>query len=444
MSAPHPVPEPVFLDHACGDDTGMQIPAHAAALEAGGAAWLTAAFRRFGAIGADNAVVRVVRFDRCPGGSTGAKYLLDVAWERPDPALHAALFVKFSRDFEDCRRDHPGRYEMAAEAPFMALARAPGFPVAVAAPYFADYEMATGTGLVITARVPFGEEGIEPHRAKTLDFLTLDDPLPHYRATLTALARLAGAHKAGGLAPDIDARFPFDPVAGSADPIRHGRAALEAEIDHARTFVQRCPQHFPERVRDSAFLDRLRGEALMVQENEAAIRRFLVHDPAMIALNHWNAHIDNAFFWKDEANAELRCGLIDWGRVGQITMGAALWGALSAAHHDIWDRHLDELLGLFVEEYRSAGGSALTVAALEEHLLVHIGAMGVARVFAFPEIVSFRFPGIFEASGPRDPALLAIEPARNCLHVLTVFLKLWEARDIGGCIARILDGKSGA
>ena len=436
MSAPHPIPEPVTLDRVVGDDTGLVIPAHADALAEGGAAWLTDAFRRFGSLAADNAVARIVRFERCPGGSTGAKYLLDVEWARADPGLTPALFVKFSRDFTDRRRDHPGRYEMAAEAPFMALARQPGFPVAVAEPYFADYEMASGTGLVVTARVPFGEGAIEPHRAKTLDFQTLDDPLPYYRATVTALARLAGAHKSGRLSPEIERRFPFDPVAGSADPIRCDRAGLHAELEQTRAFVTRCPQHFPARVREAAFLDRLGREAQAIREKEAVIRAFLIGDPAMIALNHWNAHIDNAFFWHE--GEALRCGLIDWGRVGQITLGSALWGALSAAHHDVWDLHLDELLGLFVEEYRLAGGPAITAEALEQHLLVHIGAMGTARVLAFPEIVAFRFPGIAEASGPRDPALLAIEPARNCLHVLTVFLKLWEARDIGGRVGRIV------
>lgn len=297
MSAPHPIPEPVTLDRVVGDDTGLVIPAHADALAEGGAAWLTEAFRRFGSLAADNAVARIVRFERCPGGSTGAKYLLDVEWARANPGLTPALFVKFSRDFTDRRRDHPGRYEMAAEAPFMALARQPGFPVAVAEPYFADYEMASGTGLVVTARVPFGEGAIEPHRAKTLDFQTLDDPLPYYRATVTALARLAGAHKSGRLSPEIERRFPFDPVAGSADPIRCDRAGLHAELEQTRAFVTRCPQHFPARVREAAFLDRLGREAQAIREKEAVIRAFLIGDPAMIALNHWNAHIDNAFFW---------------------------------------------------------------------------------------------------------------------------------------------------
>ena len=439
MSIPQPVPEPVALDRAPGDVTGLLIPAHGEALLEDGAAWLTGAFRRFGSLAPDNAVARIVRLERCPGGSTGAKFLLDVEYRHADPGLHTALFVKFSRDFADRRRDHPGRYEMADEVPLMRLARRPGFPVAVAVPYFADYQSATGTGIVITERVAFGQQSggrlIEPHRPKTLDFQTTDDPLPYYKATVTALARMAAAHKAGRIAPDVEALFPWNPATGSADPIRQGLDGLETEIAFSRDFVERCPQHFPDRVRTPAFLDRLRREALLVREREGAIQAWLTGNRAMIALNHWNSHIDNAFFWSE--GEDLRCGLIDWGRAGQITFGAALWGGLSAAHHDVWDFHLDELLGLFVEEYRSGGGPAITAEALENHLMVHIATMGVARVFAFPEIIAFRLPSVYEASGPRDPAVLAIEPARNCLHVFTVFLKLWESRGLGDRVARL-------
>lgn len=436
QSIPQPFPEPVVVDRVPGDETGIVIPAHGEALREDGAAWLTAAFRRFGSLSLDNAVARIVRLERCPGGSTGAKFFLDVEYEKPGAALHTALFVKFSRDFDDRRRDHPGRYEMASEVPFMELARSPDFPIDVAAPYFADYQMETGTGIVITERVAFGEGRIEPHRTKCLDFRTMDDPLPYYRATVTALARLAAAHKSGRLSDDVEERFPWDPVAGSADPIRHSRAELKVELDHCRDFVLRCPQHFPEEVRSAAFLDRMRRDALLIRENEAPIQRYLTGDPAMIALDHWNAHIDNCFFWRE--GAELHCGLIDWGRVGQITFGSALWGGLSAAHHDIWDRHLDELLCIFVEEYRRGGGAAITVEALENHLMVHIAAMGVARVLAFPEIIEFRLQAIADTSGPQDSAILAIEPARNCLHVLTVFLKLWERRDFGARVRALL------
>lgn len=441
-----PAAPDAILDHVRGDATGLPIPTHAEAFAADGAAFLTRAFHAFGSLPADNAVARIAGLEPCPGGSTGAKLFLSVEYARSDPALHTALFVKFSRDFADPRRDWQ-RTEMKSEVPFMALSRLPGFPIRVPAAYFADYHDESGTGLVVTEQVPYGRDGIEPHRRKCLDHLTMPEraggPLPYYRAVVTALARLAGAHKSGRLAPDIDARFPFDPVAGSADPIRYSPEELEAELARCADFARRCPRLLPEDV-GAAFSARLAEDARAVRAHEAAIQRFLVGNPDMIALCHWNAHIDNCFFSPGEDGAPV-CGLIDWGRVGQITLGSVLWGALSAAHHDIWDLHLDELLALFVREYHASGGPLLTVAALEEHLSLHMAAMGVARVLAFPEIIEFRLPRCVEASGPYDPMFepVAVDAARNCRQVYVNLLQYWRRRDFGGAVERLVGGWGG-
>src|SRR5690606_19607093 len=145
------------------------------------------------------------------------------------PGLHNELFVKFSRDFTDPLRDWQ-RHEMEPEVRFAALSRRPGFPVSVPTAYFADFEPDSGTGLIITQRDFFGEGGIEPHRGKCLDHLTLGDPLPYYRSIVTALARLAAAHKSGRLSADIEARFPFDPANGSADPLHFDSGRLRKRL----------------------------------------------------------------------------------------------------------------------------------------------------------------------------------------------------------------------
>ena len=425
------------LDFVTGDATGMVIPAHLDALMAAGAPFLTQAFQRFGALAHDNAVTRIAAVEPCSGGSTGQKFFLTLDYARPESGLERTLFLKFSRDFDDDRRDWQ-RTEMAGEARFVALSRQSGFPIRVPAGYFADYHADSGTGVVITECVAYGQGAIEPHRRKCLDWQTMADPLPYYRATVTALARLAGAHKSGALASDIEARFPWDAVTGSADLIAYSAAELDAELDRCAAFGRDCPRLMPPEVRDPAFLARLRNEAHLIRENEAKIRAFLVADPAMIALNHWNSHIDNCWFWRDDAG--LHCGLIDWGRVGQITFGSALWGGLSAAHHDIWDHHLDSLLALFLDEYAAHGGPRLALADLKRHLALHMAAMGVARVLAFPEIIRFRLPECTEAEGARDPMFWpdAADPARNCLSVYTVFLKHWQREDFGGLVRELI------
>ncbi|HEX7872565.1 MAG TPA: hypothetical protein VF475_06625 [Sphingobium sp.] len=428
--------EPVRVDHVRGDATGLTIPAHIAAFRAMGTDFLTSAFRTFGAIAPDNAVTAIRLLEPCSGGSTGDKFYLTVDYARAEAGLHHELFLKFSRDFTDARRDWQ-RTEMDSEARFVALSRLPGFPIRVPTGYFADYEAATGTGVVITERIAFGQPPIEPHRRKCLDHETMTDPLPYYRTSVAALARLAAAHKAGALAPDIAARFPWDAVAGSADPIRYDATGLDAELDHCFAFADAAPQLLPEALRSADFRAQMRRDAHRIREQEGAVQRTLTGNPDLIALCHWNAHIDNLWFWRDDRDA-LHCGLIDWGRVGQISFGSALWGGLSAAHGVIWERHLPELLALFVEEYRSHGGPVLTVEALEDHLTLHMAAMGVARVLAFPEIIRFRLPDCVNASGPHDPMFRDVDPARNCLQVYTNFLTYWRQRDFGACLDRML------
>ena len=83
--------------------------------------------------------------------------------------LHTELFVKFSRDFDDPVRDR-GRTQMESEVKFASSSLAPGFPIAVPRTLFADYHRATGTGILISQRIAFGANGIEPQYHKCLDY----------------------------------------------------------------------------------------------------------------------------------------------------------------------------------------------------------------------------------------------------------------------------------
>jgi hypothetical protein len=58
----------------------------------------------------------------------------------------------------------------------------------------------------------------------------------------------------------------------------------------------------------------------------------------------------NAWFWRDPRGG-LECGLLDWGRAGQMNVASALYGSLSGGEPDIWNDHLDALLTLFAEEF---------------------------------------------------------------------------------------------
>ena len=173
---------------ATGDRVGVPFPADPAALRDGGPRFLTEAFRASGVLAGDDIVTAITDFRQVAGGSTGRKVVLSVSYDKRAPALPTELFVKFSRDFDNPTRDR-GRTQMEPEVRLASLSRAPGFPIAVPSVLFGDYQRQTGTGILITERIQFGDNGIERQYHKCLDY-EMPEPLEHYRALLSALARL--------------------------------------------------------------------------------------------------------------------------------------------------------------------------------------------------------------------------------------------------------------
>lgn len=424
------------IDLAQGDATGIAIPAHPDALREAGPEFLTKAFRAFGSISADNAVARIVASAPCSDGNSGDKLFLTLAYDRPDPALDTELFVKFSRDFADTFRDRR-RYELEAEVRLAALSRHAAFPVAVAKPYFADFNHETGTGILITQRVPFGTDGVEPLCEKCMDH-DLANPLEHYRATVTALAKLAAAQQSGRLSPEVDELFPWDAEAAIADlPIAWDEAGLRGAVARIREFVSGSPQLFPAAVAAPAFLDRLEAEALRLLRHQADIRRFLYTDPRFVALAHWNTNIDNAWFWRD-AEGVLQAGLLDWGMVRRMNVGLSIWGGLSAAGPDMLEDGLEELMSLYASVLAAEGGAVIVPEELGVHFDLSLVLVGFAMMMDLPALVQARLPEAANASGPRDPLIRSDPVVRGFLYVATNFLNLWARRDFVASLERAL------
>ena len=72
------------------------------------------------------------------------------------------------------------------------------FPIPVPKCFYADIAQDTQTGIIITERIPYGQGAVEPHHPKCMDQI-LPDPLAHYSALVSNLARLSGTHKSGRL-----------------------------------------------------------------------------------------------------------------------------------------------------------------------------------------------------------------------------------------------------
>ncbi|OBK69668.1 hypothetical protein A5652_23175 [Mycobacterium sp. 1165178.9] len=417
-----------------GDHCGLPFPADPAALLSGGASFLTDAFRASGVL-RENSVARISGFRETSGGSTGRKVVLSVEYGRTAADLHTDLFVKFSRDLDDPARDR-GKTQMESEVRFASLARAPQFPIAVPSPLFAEYHRRSGTGILITERISFGANGIERQYHKCLDYEMLA-PLEHYRALLTALASLAGTHRSGRLPPEQTAHFPLNVRAatvGDRPPLSMAR--LERRVHQLGEFVGAHPGLVPAGVGSSEFLARFADEAPRLALFEDAVADHLAADADYVALCHWNANIDNAWFWRD-GDGTLRCGLMDWGCVSQMNLGMALWGAMSGAENYMWDTHLDDLLELFVAEFERCGGPRLEPTRLRRHTLLYAAVMGVAWLLDVPALIRKRFD--VAPTSRTDPRIRKDESVRAPLQMLSNLLVLWQRHPLGELLDEALD-----
>ncbi|MGO4442043.1 hypothetical protein AB4Z42_01665 [Mycobacterium sp. 2YAF39] len=410
-----------------GDYFALDMPADADALRNGGAQFLSAAFRATGALPSGSAVTAVTELTEFRGGSTGRKALLSVAYDGAD--LPTDLFAKFSRDFDDAGRDH-GREQMEFEVRFALMSRTPSFPIVVPTCLFADYHAPSGTGLLITDRIPYGESGIEPHYAKCMDY-AMHDPVGHYEALLGTLGRLAGTHKSGHLPAELINQFPVDMKRLSVgERVPYSVAQLQRRVDRFAELATAQPGLLPANLRSPDFISRLRLEVVRFGEDENAIWDWLSADPDYVALCHWNANVDNAWFWRRDG--DLECGLMDWGCAGQMNVAMAIWGAMCSAETELWDDHLDGLLDVFVKEFTAAGGPALTSAVVKQHLMLYAAIMGLAWLLDVPSYLLRLLPDRVEDRF--DPQIADNEQARSRLLMMTNFLNLWETSDFVGAL----------
>jgi len=414
---------------APGRFTGVAFPTSIAALEEAGPEWLTHAFHATGALPAERRIVAIERTQEFFGGGMGRKLILDVRTDAGEPER---LFCKFPRDFGDPLRDLFGPL-MEPEVRFALLSRRDDFPLTVPACFFGDYDPATKSGLLITARVPYGEGNVEPAYDKCLDY-EVADPLGHYRVVTQAMARLAAAHKGGRIGAEIDRQFPFE--AGGADlgsRIPYTAEELAAKLATLKDFAAAHPGLFPDGLGDAAFLDRFAADAMAVLAMQDAIRRHLNGEPDLITLCHWNMNLDNAWFWRDGEGA-LQVGLLDWGSVAQMNLAQSFFGMICAAETGFLDAHEDELIALLLAEYRALGGPTVDRSAFVRSLRLSQALLGVAWMLDAPALIEREVPEIADVRDRTDPRLRDVFLARAQHHLLVVLLNEWRREDIGGVL----------
>jgi hypothetical protein len=428
-------PATVNKHWVAGEIFGLEIPADPETLVSNGTDFLTKAFHASGALAADNRVLRVTKAEEFLGGGTGKKLLLSLAYELPEPALPEQLFIKFSRNFDNELRDR-ARSMMISEANFAALSRSPGFPVTVPRCLFADVESASGTGLIITECITYGRHGVEAFYPKCLDY-TVPEPLEHYKAIVKGLAKLSGAHRGGRLPPEFDKKFPYDRKQASAVfAIRISEEKLIQRANRMFDFIERYPKLFPDNIRALDFREQFIGDIPDLVAAEHRIREVLYGNHEFIAFAHWNANIDNCWFWRD-VEGTLQCGFMDWANAGQISVAQSVSGAISGAEPLIWNQHLDELLTTFIEEYAAQGGPRLSLDEMRLHNLLIVAVSGVAYSMGAPIAIERDIEGIDAVESYRDDRFREHENARIQLHMMTKMLNVWRTRRLGDVVRKL-------
>lgn len=169
------------------------------------------------------------------------------------------------------------------------------------------------------------------------------------------------------------------------------------------------------------------ADAPELMRREADVWQQLSGDTDYLALCHWNANVDNAWFWRDD-DGELHCGLMDWGCVSRMHVSMAVWGSLSGAETSLWDDHLDELLEMLCKEVLASGGPVLDPATVERHLVLYATLMGVTWLLDVPALIRKRLPDAGPHTTRTDPRIRSDESVRAPLQMLINVLNLWQTR----------------
>jgi len=425
----------VLPEMVIGEETGTEFPTTIESFRKVGADFLTRAFHAVGTLPADDRVTAITRADEFVGGGMGRKLLLDVEYERGE-GLARQLFVKFPLD-----EGHPQRelftWPMQAEVRFYLLSIRTPLPVPIPTAFFADFNGDALCGILITERIGYGEGRIEPALEKCQDFL-LDDQFERYLVVSRANAALAGEHRAGKLGPTVGEKFRFPgPRQIGGERFPYSQADVDLRIEKLRTYANKAPHLLPKNFATTEFIDRFARETSLVLKHQDMIYGYLNAASDFIALCHWNINIDNAWFWRDAEN-RLGVGFLDWGSAGQMNIVRAFWGMVCAAELDLMDEKREELMAAFVEQYRAAGGPAIS---LDEFRFLYRLAISVDAfhwMIDAPTIVETHLPDYHTVDDRFDPRLQRVFLARAQQHILTVMLNEFSSANVEDAIGELL------
>jgi len=367
-----------------GDAYDIDFPLSLAMLEDFGPDFLTRAFHASGVMGANNRVTAIVSMKPIEVMGASENALMTIAYAIDDPAISTELFVKMpaanlERKFGLAGMSH-GEVQMAQ------LSQKGIVPVETAKYYFADYCTYTANYILITGKIAFGVDPIEPAYHKGYDFM-VPDAREHYQVLTHALAQLVSAHKLGAMGYDIEEHFPYARAARDFWPSTESAGRLDRLID----FIGRiAPQMFIAEGTTPAFLQQWRDDVLFGLANKDAVIAYLHADPDYTGLCHSNLNIDNAWYWRDVAG-ELHVGLLDWGGTGQMSIGQALSSMLMMPEPEGYIALQRETIATFIAEYRTASGLELDPETLQFHYKASVFSTAIWIIVDYVTDMLFQF-----------------------------------------------------
>ncbi|MDG2002276.1 MAG: hypothetical protein P8J20_03000, partial [Novosphingobium sp.] len=172
--------------------------------------------------------------------------------------------------------------------------------------------------------------------------------------------------------------------------------------------------------------------------HEAAITQFLDAPSPFVALSHWNANTDNAWFWTGESGA-IQCGLFDWGNATVMNVAVALSGCFYGAEPAFMVEHLDTLIQTFAEEFEQTSGIPLDPEELKHRLALQMATSGLMWMIDAPKLIEMRVPALAQVPDVYDPRVFDDELVRTQLHMSAIWLTLWRELDFGAQLERFLE-----
>ena len=114
-----------------------------------------------------------------------------------------------------------------------------------------------------------------------------------------------------------------------------------------------------------------------------------------------------------------------------MNVAQSFYGMTCSAETDFLEKHERELMGLFVDEYRRAGGPDIDVAEFAYQVKLSIALLGVAWILDAPSLIELQIPDLHLVKDRYDPKLRNDFLARAQHHLLIVMLNEWRVHGIG-------------